>query len=357
VYQSFLAAGVDLNRTPLSALPVIPLETVQRAAAASFGGVARDPFVGAGFTTTAPDFRNPRSFQMGLGTETEFFRNFTAGIQFNYVNTVALNRNRDYNLPAPVINPTDQRRLPDYNILAGGVPRPVATVGALTIREPSARSMYRAMTLSAQYRTKKLQFQAFYTAAQNYSDDDSERDAGGFAHVDSFNLAPEYNFSALDIRHNFTANSVYTLPFGFQISGILRARSGLPLDARAGSDLNRNGNNNDRPYFGPGQMFERNYFRNRGFTTTDMRLLKNFNIRGERVRLQFSVEAFNIFDIDNVVFAGFTNNYGPGFQANGTTAPVAADFMRLRAADGSYFRQNQQLGNPRQLQGGLRLFF
>jgi hypothetical protein len=31
--------------------------------------------------------------------------------------------------------------------------------------------------------------------------------------------------------------------------------------------------------------------------------------------------------------------------------------MRLRAADGSYFRQNQQLGNPRQLQGGLRLYF
>lgn len=357
VYQSFLEAGVDLNRVALNALPVIPLETVQRAAAIALGGTARDPFVGAAYTTTAPNFRNPRSFQVGLGTETEWFKNFVAGVQFNYVNTVGLNRNRDYNMPAPRLLANDASQRPDYGLVGGGVTRPVTTVGALTVREPSARSMYRAMSLSAQYRTKKLQFQAFYTVAQNFSDDDSERSAGGFDYMDSFNLGSEYNWSALDIRHNFTGNTVVSLPFGLQVSGILRARSGVPLNPRAGTDLNRDGNNNDRPYFAAGEPFLRNYFRNRGFTTTDMRLLKTFNIKGERVRIQFSVEAFNIFDVDNVVFGGTTSIYGNGFQANGTTAAVAADFMRLRNADGSYFTQNQQLGNPRQLQGGLRFFF
>jgi hypothetical protein len=358
VYQSFLQAGLDLNRVGIDNLPVIPLDVVQRAAAISAGGTARDPFVGASYTTTAPNFRNPRSWQMGLGTETEWFRNFTAGIQFNYVNSVHLNRNRNYNLPAPTINPTDQRQVPDFALVAGGTNlRPVQTVNQLTVREPSARSMYRAMTLSAQYRTRKAQFQAFYTLAQNFSDDDSERDAGGFGHVNSFNLQPEYWFSALDIRHNFTSNAVVDLPFGFQISGILRVRSGLPFNPIAGSDLNRDGNNNDRPYRGPGDPFERNYFRNRGFTSTDMRLLKNFNLGSDRTRLQFSIEAFNLFDVDNVVFAGVTNIYGPGFQANGTTAPVNANFMRLRNADGSYFNANSQIGNPRQLQGGLRFFF
>ncbi len=358
VYQSFLQAGVDLNRADIGSLPVIPLETVQRAAAISAGGTARDPFVGASYTTTAPNFRNPRSFQMGLGTETEWFRNFTAGVQFNYVNTVGLNRNRNYNLPAPVVSATDARQVPDFALVSGGTAqRPVQTVNQLTVREPSARSMYRAMTLSAQYRVRKAQFQAFYTAAQNYSDDDSERDAGGFTYVNSFDLKPEYHFSALDIRHNFTANAVYSLPFGFQVSGILRARSGLPINPVAGTDLNRDGNNNDRPYFAAGEPFLRNYFRNRGFTTTDMRLLKNFNIKGDRVRIQFSVEAFNLFDVDNVAFAGITNIYGPGLQANGTTAAVNANFMRLRNDNGSYYTQNAQLGNPRQLQGGLRFFF
>jgi len=356
VYQSFLEAGVDLNRTPLGQLPVIPLETVQRAAAIALGGTARDPFIGASFTTTAPNFRNPRSFQMGFGTETEWFKNFTAGVQFNYVNTVGLNRNRNYNVPAPVLRSGDQSLRPDFGLIGGGVLRPVTTVTNLTVREPSARSMYRAVTLQAQYRTKQLQFQAFYTIAQNFSDDDSERDAGGFLHVDSFNLKPEYHYSQLDVRHNFTGNAVYQLPWGFEISGIVRNRSGLPIDPRVGQDLNRDGNNNDRPYRGPGDPFLRNYFRNRGFGTTDMRLLKSFQFK-ERYKVQFSVEAFNMLNLDNVVFAGTTVNYGAGFQANGTTAPALADFMRLRNPDGSYFRQNNQIGNPRQLQGGLRFFF
>ena len=356
VYQSFLEAGLDLNRTPLGQLPVIPLETVQRAAAIALGGTARDPYIGASFTTTAPNFRNPRSFQLGLGTETEWFKNFTAGVQFNYVNTVGLNRNRNYNLPAPVLRGGDQSLRPDYGLVGGGVTRPVTTVTNLTVREPSARSMYRSMTLQAQYRTKKLQFQAFYTVAQNYSDDDSERDAGGFVYVDSFNLKPEYYFSAMDIRHNFTGNAVYSLPWGFEISGIVRNRSGLPIDPRAGSDLNRDGNNNDRPYRAAGDPFPRNYFRNRGYGTTDMRLLKSFVFK-ERFKVQFSVEAFNLFNLDNVVYGGTASIYGNGFTTNGTTAPVAADFMRLLNTNGSYNRQNQQVGNPRQLQGGLRFFF
>jgi hypothetical protein len=361
VYQAFRAIGVDLNTFTLDKLPTITVDQVQRAAAAALGGNPRDPFIGAGFITTAPNFRNPRSFQLGFGTETEVARNFTAGMQFNYVNTVGLNRNRDYNLPAPVIRGDDQSQRPDFQLAASGtlprVLRPVSTVGALTVREPSARSMYRAVSFTAQYRTKKFQLQSFYTIAQSYSDDDSERDAGGFQYQNSFNLRDDYGFSALDIRHNWTSNGVVNLPWGFTFSGIFRVRSGLPLNPRAGSDLNRDGNNNDRPYFSAGQTFPRNYFRNRGFTTTDMRLLKNFNIGGDRVRLQFSVEAFNIFDVDNVAFGGSTSIYGNGFQANGTTAAVANDFMRLRNADGTYFGQNFQQGSPRQLQGGLRLFF
>ena len=356
LYQSFLEAGVDLNKVPIGQLPVIPIETVQRAASIALGGVARDPFVGANFTTVAPKFANPRSVQFGFGTETEWFKNFTAGINFNYVNTVHLNRNRDYNLPAPTIRAGDQSLRPDYGLVGGGVLRPVTTIASLTIREPSARSMYRSMALQAQYRTKKLQFQTFYTLAQNYSDDDSERSASGFDYMDSFNLKSEYYFSSADIRHNFTGNASYQLPWGFDISGIVRSRSGLPINPRAGSDLNRDGNNNDRPFRSAGDPFPRNYFRNRGYGTTDMRLLKSFLFK-ERFKVQFSVEAFNLFNLDNVVYGGTASIYGNGFTTNGTTAPVAADFMRLLNTNGTYNRQNQQVGNPRQLQGGLRFFF
>ena len=174
--------------------------------------------------------------------------------------------------------------------------------------------------------------------------------------MDSFNLKSEYYFSSVDIRHNFTGNASYQLPWGFDISGIVRSRSGLPINPRAGSDLNRDGNNNDRPFRSAGDPFPRNYFRNRGYGTTDMRLLKSFLFK-ERFKVQFSVEAFNIFNLENIAFAGTASIYGNGFTTNGTTAPVAADFMRLLNTNGTYNRQNQQVGNPRQLQGGLRFFF
>jgi hypothetical protein len=90
----------------------------------------------------------------------------------------------------------------------------------------------------------------------------------------------------------------------------------------------------------------------------DLRLLKSFAVGAERSKLQFSVELFNLFNADNVVFAGGAGIYGPGVQAaNGQMAPIDARFMRLRLADGSYDRNNQQVGNPRQIQFALRYFF
>jgi hypothetical protein len=224
------------------------------------------------------------------------------------------------------------------------------------MRESSARGMYRAATLSAQYRKKKMQFQAFYTISENFSNDDNERDATGFVYENSFNLRPEYNYANMDIRGQFTSNGTYSLPWGIDVSGIFRARSGLPYDARAGSDLNGDGNNNDRPYFAPGQPLQRNAFRNRGTSQMDFRVMKSIQIR-DTMRLQFSCEVFNVFNADNVVFAGVNNIFGPGINANGTIAPTDARFMRLRLPDGNYDRNNTQIGNPTQAQFGVRFFF
>lgn len=350
IYQAFLRAGVDLNRFPIDQLPNISPEVTARAAAIAANVDARDPFFGASYTAMAADFRNPRAYQAGLGVESEVFSGFTTGVQFHYVNTVNLLRNRNYNLPIPVIRAGDASQRPFFQ------GRPTTAINQLTIRESSSRAMYRAATLSAQYRKKKFQFQAFYTISENFSNDDNERDAGGFVYENSFNLIPEYNYSSLDIRSQFTTNGTYQLPWGFEVSGIFRARSGLPFNAIAGSDLNGDGNNNDRPYLTPGTPMLRNSFRNRGISQMDFRLMKNIKI-GENMRVQFSCEVFNVFNTDNVIFAGVNNIFGPGVLANGTLAPRDPRFMQLRNADGTYNRNNQQVGNPTQAQFGARFFF
>ena len=354
VYKDLLAVGVDLNKYSLDKLPILDVETVQRAVAGT--GTAPDPLRGANLLTWASDYANPRAFQAGLGGDSELFRNFMAGAQFNYVNSVHLQRNRDFNLPAPVLRSTDKGQRPFYGLRSGAA-RPVAYLGALWVRQTSARSMYRGMTLTSQYRTGRLQFGAFYTLSETFSDDDQERDASGFRYDDSFNLRPEYGYSDLDMRHQFTGYVVASLPLGFQISSRFRFATGKPLDPRTGADTNEDLASNDRPYKAPGVSFERNSFRNRGFRNVDFRFLKNFPIT-ERVRLQFSTEMFNLFDFSNVIYAGTNLNYGLGVDpVTGNTLEPAATFRRLRLPDGSFDPLNTQMGGPFQAQIGLRLFF
>jgi hypothetical protein len=366
IYQAFQAAGLDLNSANLAALPLIPIEVVQRASAfmltGSTTGSAANPFNNASVIGAAADFANPRSYQGGLGIETELTKGWTFGVQFNYINTVRLQRNRNYNLQAPILIPGDASQRPNFrNVnIAGGqptVPRPVPGLNQITIRDSSARQMYRSMVLQSQYRKRRLQIQAFYTLAENFSDDDSERDAGGFTYTNSFNLRDEYGYSNLDIRHSFVANGVYTLPWGFEIGAIGRYRTGTPIDARANLDVNQDGNNNDRPYRGPGLPFRRNEFRNRSFKTFDLRVLKNINL-GERLRVQISAEMFNLFNFENVVFAGQSNIYGQGFLPNGGFAPIDSRFLNPLLPNGDFnANTTEQLGRPLQAQFGVRLFF
>lgn len=356
VYEAFRQAGVNLNSATLGNFPVIPLDTVQRAAAIALGGTARDPFVGANFTAMAPNFTNPRAVQAGLGFESELVKNFVVGAQFNYVNTVNLIRNRDWNLNAPTLRANDQSQRPRFVTGSG---RPVPTVGTLTVRESSARGMYRAATFQAQYRKSKFQFQGFYTAAYNFSDDDNERDTGfstANGYENAFNFKQDYGYASIDIRHQLTMNSTYDLPFGITLGGIFRARSGLPINARAGFDANGDGVASDRPFQGPGQIFDRNFFRNRGTSQLDMRFMKSFTFR-ERLKVQLSSEIFNLLNADNVIFGTNALIYGEGFGANGAL-PIDARFMRLRnPANGNYDRNNTQVGNPLQAQFGVRVFF
>ncbi|MBM3812421.1 MAG: TonB-dependent receptor [Acidimicrobiia bacterium] len=360
VYQQLRAVGVDLNSTPLGSLPVVPIDTVQRASTLALGGTARDPFAGAALIMMPTDYANPRAFQAGLGFESEVARNLVAGAQFNLVNTVHLMRNRDYNLPAPFIRANDASQRPTYGLRTGTL-RPIPTLSGITVRETSARSMFRSVTFSAQYRAKKLQFGGFYTWAQNYSDDDSERDATGFNYADPFHMKLDYGFARLDIRHQFTSYFVLSLPVGFDVSGSFRARGGLPVNATTGGDTNEEFGNNDRPFSGPGVPFARNSFRNRGVYGNDLRVLKNFPL-GEGRRIQFSAEFFNLFNIDNVVFSGangglFGGVYGLGIGTNGQPVPIDPRFLRLRLPDGTYDRNNSQSGTPLQVQFGLRFFF
>jgi hypothetical protein len=156
--------------------------------------------------------------------------------------------------------------------------------------------------------------------------------------------------SDFDIRHNISANSVYELPFGkgkafgsnvsgwtnqiiggWQLSGLMRYRSGLPTTItnsgvyptnylnsaiailRPGATLPENGNGfnaNGNPsifrqtagamnaFMGqyPGRVGQRAIMRTNGMFNVDLAAAKAFFLPWEGHRIQFRAEAFNAFN-------------------------------------------------------------
>jgi hypothetical protein len=364
VYRLFQAAGVDLNTAKLGSLPILTPDQATKAIAA-VTGAPPNPFLQASFTGTANDFRNPRALQAGLGMDQEIGHGWVVGAQFNYVNAVHLERNRDYNLPLPTLRASDGRYI--FN----RANRPLPQFGQITMRESSARSMYRGATFSTRYlATRRIQFGAQYTLAQAYDDDSNERDATCCRYDNPANFRPEYGYSSYDVRNQFAAWTVYNLPKGVHVSGTLTASSGQPIDPLAGSNVNGDGKSQgasgDRAFQAVGVPFARDSFRNYGYKTVNLRLLKDFRFH-ERYTLQLSAEMFNLFNFKNVIIgpADVTNAntiYGLGINADGTPAPARSDasgptFMRLKLPNGLYDANNSQLGTPFQSQFGVRFLF
>lgn len=357
VYDQFRSVGVDLNAYGLDDLPTLSVDQITQAFATA-RGVESNPFSGSSVGFVASDFRNPRSFQMGMGLETALTGDTTAAVEVNYVNTVHLHRNRDHNMPAPIVRADDAAMRPFFGLRSRQ--RPIPSLGAFNVRESSARSMYRGVTFKLEHRGDTLTAGAFFTLAETFSDDDNERSAGSFDALDQFDLKSDYGYSRLDVRHLFNGYAVFSLPFGFNLSGKFVARSGLPVNPRASGDPNQDFTSfSDRPYRMPGVPFDRMSFRNRSVVTSnDLRIVKGFSVGGE-ARLEFSVEMFNVFNLDNVVYGSSLgdDNYGLGIDP-ATGARLAPDpgFLRLRLDDGTYDRSNRQMGSPFQAQIGVRFF-
>lgn len=417
LYRQLAIAGINLNNSPLSSLPILSPEQIASIAGAL--GLNPNPFVGATVTGHAEDFKNPRSFQFGFAFEREIARNLVVGIDYAHVKTDRLQRNRDLNLPAPLTaeqyisflqaNNTAARfnNLVNIGLIgqirqAGRTYIAIATPGtgfancsatvttncilsgtiltrarptqaqqafglaSVQVRESTAKSLYRALTFRARLNRRRLQLNAYYTFSRLLSDDDNERDAGGVAYADPYDLRGEYAESRLDRESQFVANPIVFLPYGFEVSSAIRLRSGNPVNANANGDLNGDGVSNDRPLVVPSLVLPRNHFRNRPIYDVDMRVQKGFNFDEQR-RLIFSAEFFNILNLSNIIFPnpGTNTTVAAGqycsavSQLCGLSGPTNANFLQVNSpSTGLILVNNTNPGSQVfQMQIGVRFQF
>ncbi len=369
IYWQLRRIGIDLNNLALDKLPTLTLQNIQDIAGAL--GLTFDPNRAVAPLTWADNYESPRSWQWSVGVEREVARGWSVGGDFVYVNTVHLERNRDWNLPSPVIPATDQSLRPCFG-LRGGTPcstrsRPIDNLDSVQVRESNGRSLYRGFTLRSAFRRSRYQFQAYYTLSKSLSDDDNERRAGGPEYENAFNVEPEYSFARIDARHLFLFNGLVDLPWGFAVSGLARLRSARPIDPLTGADSNGDFGGPDRPFQAPGVPFKRHSFRDRAAYNTDLRVAKRFNLPREGMRIDLTVDFFNLFNFDNITYVtgrgtGANRTYGLGISTAGTSVPIDPRFRRLQApsfctSNKSCYDTNNFPGPPFQMQVGLRFQF
>lgn len=361
VYRQLALIGIDLNRTPLDSLPILTPEQIVQIAEVL--GLPFGMYTGARPILVDPDFKNPRTFQWGFGVERAIAPGLSVGGDYSDLDTVHLERNIDLNLPLPYVRDGDVAQRPFFG-LRSGRERPIASLGEVIVRESTARSHYRGLTLRTRLQKRWGELSAFYVISKSLSDDDNEADIGGMVAENAYNLAPEYSYARLDRRHQFSGGWMLFLPFGLEAAGSFQLRSGVPIDAGVGNDANEDLRSSpDRPFSAPGVPYERNRFRNRPTSTVNLHVRKTF-AAARRRQLSIVMDVFNVFNADGLQYAGaeVTNYCAASTPTCGFDAPSNPNFLQVVDRNptsprfGSYLLNNTP-GEPRQVQVGVRVSF
>ena len=111
--------------------------------------------------------------------------------------------------------------------------------------ENFSKSWYDALESQLRMRPRGMDnLQVSYTLSRSYRD--------GVNHYQTYpgtmRTPQEEGYSDMDSRHNLSIAGSTTVPWGIQLSGIIRALSGTPYNVSAGFDIDGDGQNqNDRP--------------------------------------------------------------------------------------------------------------
>ena len=247
---------------------------------------------------------------------------------------------------------------------------PIYGYNNITVYESAAVSNYNSLQVALNRRASNgLFLGATYTWSRAMTTASSDTTS---VRIDQYTKFADYGPASFDVRQNFALNYVYQLPGfksnfllrgitnGWQLSGIVQARTGMPFNP--GYSISSAGNQNItgsytegprigvvagcNPYTNSSNPFNRlnaacftapmpgslgveigNYaLYNPGLINFDMALQKEFAVK-ERVHMQFRVDAFNVFNHANFTGLNTTLNFNSYTTTNGvvTGAPTVAN--------------------------------
>jgi outer membrane receptor protein involved in Fe transport len=264
----------------------------------------------------------PYADQLSIGMAQELGRVFA--VSADYVHTRGKHNSRafDHNFPDPV---TGQRPRPDY--------------AQYWTYDTNGRMWYDGLLVRFEKRmSQNYQFTLSYTLSETQDDTWPQFITQGGGPQAWWNPEAEKAPSATsglnaddDERHRMVLSGLVTLPWGFDLSGVITARSSRRFNITTGRDNNGDGVLADRPNFvngayvdpGSGPGVAGNLPKNAGVTgdyfTIDMRLVKEFRLNA--IRLKAIGEAYNL--TNRVNYTSYVGNITSGLlgQPNATGRP------------------------------------
>jgi Carboxypeptidase regulatory-like domain/TonB dependent receptor len=316
------------------------------------------PFARAATNSIRPvqwDLQNPRAHVYNLNVQKELWGNTVLTVGYAGSRGRHLLRSGDVNVPTPELRP-------DGTVFysATGV-RPNAAYGVIEQKTSDGDSWYNAGLFDVRHTTKTLRLQASYTLsraidttqASTFFSDATNGTTSAFP--EPFGLETNKGPSDFNATHNMVLTGTWSFRTNWQASVIGRYRSGNPLTAFVVNNRSRSrwspsigpGLGLDRPSLAPGRTpssavtgnpdgwfdptafvlpaagtfgnTERGAFTGPDLRTVDLSLVRFFPFKmlSDTGRLEFRVEAFNIFDRANfgipslAAFTGAADNEAP----------------------------------------------
>ncbi len=272
------------------------------------------------------DFRNPRTLNITLGYERQLGADLGLILSYTHARTDNLTR---------FFNAND-------SLFGVGLVGPWGTgpraLGTLTVVQSSAKSRYNGFTIGLKrVLDPNFQFQVNYTLSFDKSDDDNERDPFTFRYAKANDLGPEYNWSDRDQRHRFNAWTLIRLPGEVFMNNRLSYYSAQPISEHCGAGNVGDGTRASTPQdriCADNSVLKRNTLRKENtYFSWDVRFSRPFKV-GAGNQVEALVEVFNLTGNDNFRDPSYGNLV---FNFDGT----------IRSG----------LGDPRQLQAGIRWLF
>jgi hypothetical protein len=314
------------------------------------------------------DIEYPRVHMWNANVQHEFRSDWTVMIGVAGSRGRHLWRNSDLNVPVPAV------RADGSLFYAAGLPRPNALYSAIEVKSSDGDSWYRALIVDVRRRWNRgLQLQSSYTWSRS---EDTTQNSTFFSDSTTATTSampeflPDYNKGLSDFHaeHIWTANFVWEVPGradasgvtaaivnGWQLSGIVRVRSGSPLTPFLQTNRSRSlwspslgpGTGPDRPSYAPGRGPDnavlgnpdqwldptafvlpeagtfgnvgRNEILGPGLATVDVALSRGFGWAplGPRTRIDLRLEVFNLLNRANfgppalIAFAGAADGESP----------------------------------------------